>query len=48
MHYIFYQYFPVFYYIVDNKTVSMLNSTEHKIDPAQKCLNANSSWHFNI
>ena len=26
----------------------MLNSTEHEIYPAHKCLNANNCWHFNI
>ena len=29
-------------------TFSMFNSTEYEIFPAQKCLNANSGWHFNI
>ena len=30
------------------KTFFMLNSAEHKIYPAHKCLNANNCWHFNI
>ena len=30
------------------KLFFMLNSTEHKIYPAHKCLNANNCWHFNI
>ena len=29
------------------KTVFMLNSTEHEIYPAHKCLNANNCWHSN-
>ena len=28
------------------KTFFMLNSAEHEIYPAHKCLNANNSWHF--
>ena len=30
------------------KTFSMLNSAEHEIFPAHKCLNAKNYWHFNI
>ena len=26
----------------------ILNSGEHEIFPAHKCLNANNCWHFNI
>ena len=26
----------------------MLNSTEHEVYPAHKCLNGNNCWHFNI
>ena len=26
----------------------MLSSAETKIDPANKCLNANNCWYFNI
>ena len=36
------------YRVKDYKTFSMLNSAEHKIYPAHKCLNANNCWHFNI
>ena len=30
------------------KTFFILNSAEHEIYPAHKCLNANNCWHFNI
>ena len=30
------------------KLFFMLNSAEHEIYPAHKCLNANNCWHFNI
>ena len=30
------------------KTFFMLNSSEHEIYPAHKCLNANQCWHFYI
>ena len=30
------------------KTFFKLNSAEHEIYPAYKCLNANNCWHFNI
>ena len=30
------------------KTFFMLNSIEHEIFPAHKCLNANNCWHLNI
>ena len=30
------------------KTFFMLNSAEHEIFPAHKCLNANNCWNFNI
>ena len=30
------------------KTFSMLNSGEHEIYPAHKCLNAYNGWAFNV
>ena len=30
------------------KIFFMLNSVEHKIFPAHKCLNDNNCWHFTI
>ena len=30
------------------KLFFMLNSTDHELVPAHKCLNANDCWHLNI